>query len=287
MNRALTLFLLFLVACAPVSAFPPPTATVLPAPFVAVTRAASPSAPKPTPSATAVTLTPSAPTGTPFPLPTADPQMLSCDQRKPASDDLLVVITRAFGISSEYTPKGLVRLDKYLPYTTVYSPQVRVRQVMVAPLVKMIKDMRAAGLKPVVRSAYRGYYDQVATYERWQQEKPDRAGMISALPGHSEHQLGLALDFSSPELPDLVGDPTAVFNSAFIETSEGKWLAMNAHQYGFTMSYPLEAQVWTGLAYEPWHYRYVGVELATYLHASGQFLTQFLMESRPVLPCVP
>jgi D-alanyl-D-alanine carboxypeptidase len=287
MNRTLALILLFLAACTPPQAFPPPTLTQLPAPFVAVTRAPSPSAPLPTPSAMPVLSTPPLPTNTPFPLPTADPRVSSCNQRLPAADDLLVVITDAFGISPEFIPKGLVRLDRYLPYQSVYSPQVRVRQLMVDPLVKMIKDMRAAGLKPVVRSGYRGYYDQVATYERWKKEKPGSAGLISAIPGHSEHQLGLAVDFYSPELPELVDDPTTVFSSVFDETSEGQWLAANAHRYGFSLSYPREAEVWTGLTYEPWHYRYVGVELATYLHDSGQFLTQFLMESRPVLPCVP
>jgi zinc D-Ala-D-Ala carboxypeptidase len=287
MNRALTLFLLFLIGCAPAHAFPPPTATVLPAPFVAVTRAVTPSAPNPVPIDTPVVFTPSASTATPFPLPTANPLILACNERKPAADDLLVVITDTFGISPDYVPKGLVRLDKFLPYTAVYSPQVRVRQVMVEPLVKMIKEMRAAGLKPVVRSGYRGYYDQVATYERWKQEKPDRAEYISAIPGHSEHQLGLAVDFYSPELPELVGDPTVVYHSAFDETSEGKWLAQNAHKYGFAMSFPLDALAWTGLVYEPWHYRYIGIELATYLYDSDQFLTKFLLESRPVLPCVP
>jgi len=224
---------------------------------------------------------------TPFPLPTADPIILSCAQRKPKSDDLLVVITDAFGISPDYVPRDLVQLDKVLPNGVVSSSLVKVRRVMVEPLISMTTDMRAARLEPIVRSGYRSYYHQMDVYRDWQKKYPDRAGLISAIPGHSEHQLGLAIDLYSSELPDLVGDSTVVFNSDFDETSEGKWLAQNAHKYGFTMSYPLDAMAWTGLVYEPWHYRYVGVELATYLYASGQFLTKFLMESRPVLPCVP
>jgi D-alanyl-D-alanine carboxypeptidase len=213
--------------------------------------------------------------------------MRSCNQRKPAADDLLVIITDSFGISPEYTPKDLVHLDSFLSYANVYSPQVRVRRIMADSLVKMIKDMRAAGLKPVVRSGFRSYNDQVATYQRWKQEKPDSAEYLSANPGHSEHQLGLAVDFYSPELPELVGDPTVVYHSLFAETSEGKWLAENAHKYGFSLSYPLDAKTWTGFLYEPWHYRYVGLELATYLHDSNQFLTKFLMEAHPGLPCAP
>jgi D-alanyl-D-alanine carboxypeptidase len=53
------------------------------------------------------------------------------------------------------------------------------------------------------------------------------------------------------------------------------------------MTNPQGAYDWTGLIYEPWHYRYVGTDLATYLQASGNFLTRFLMQARPVLPCIP
>jgi D-alanyl-D-alanine carboxypeptidase len=213
--------------------------------------------------------------------------MRACDQRKPAADDLLVVINGVFGISPDFAPRDLVFLEQVLPEKVVNSPQIRVRRVMVEPLVKMIQEMRAAGLKPLIRSGYRSYYHQLAVYQSWQQKNPGRADLVSALPGHSEHQLGLAVDFGSPELPGLVGDAEIEFHSAFDETSEGKWLARNADRYGFTLSYPPEAYTSTGIAYEPWHYRYVGVDLATYLQASGQFLTKFLLESRPVLPCMP
>ncbi|MFA5874033.1 MAG: D-alanyl-D-alanine carboxypeptidase family protein [Anaerolineales bacterium] len=65
------------------------------------------------------------------------------------------------------------------------------------------------------------------------------------------------------------------------------WLTTHAHEYGFTMTNPPEAQLWTGLTYEPWHYRYVGVDLATYLHGSGYFLTEYLFQVRLGLPCMP
>jgi zinc D-Ala-D-Ala carboxypeptidase len=283
-RRFFLFLLIFLTGCAsapgvdstPVPSPAAPTATELP---VAVFTVPPTSQPSPTPSPV--------PSPTPFPLPTADPNIVACSERKPAPDDLLSVVTDGFGVSEHYVPKDLVRLDKYLSYTVVYSEQIKVRQVMVEPLVKMIKDMQAAGLKPIIRSGYRGYYDQVASRAKWEQQNPARAGYVSAMPGHSEHQLGLVVDFGSPELPAIVGDPSVEYHSAFDQTSEGKWLLENAHRYGFTLSYPPDAFTWTGLIYEPWHYRYIGPELATYLHDRGQFLTQFLMQARPTLPCMP
>jgi zinc D-Ala-D-Ala carboxypeptidase len=250
------------------------TATALPAKVLTDTLTAAPPTSIPVPTAT------------PFPLPTAGP-IVSCSERKPASDDLCVIVTTAFGLSEHYVPPDLVRLDKYLPYTVVYSDQVRVRRPVVEPLVKMIKAMQAAGLKPIVRSGYRSYYDQATARAKWEQQYPDRADLVSALPGHSEHQLGLAVDFGSPELAEIVGDPTIEYHTDFDKTSEGLWLAEHAYEYGFTLSYPVDAMVWTGLVYEPWHFRYVGVDLSTYLHDTGQFLTQYLMQVRAALPCMP
>lgn len=238
-----------------------------------------------TPTVPVPTLT-TIPTATPFPLPTANPTLVACTKRKPAPDDLLVVVTEEFGLSPDYIPRDLIRLDKYLPASVVYSSQIKVRSVMVAPLVQMIKAMQTAGLKPIIRSGYRSYYHQADTYASWVQKLPDRAGYISAQPGHSEHQLGLAVDFGSPELAALVGDQGVEFHTDFDKTHESRWLTEHSQEYGFTMSYPVNAIAWTGLAYEPWHFRYVGKELATYLYETSQFLIEFLMQARPFLPCM-
>ncbi len=265
----------------------PPSQGKLPSPFVAVTGAASPCPPAPT-------LTPSpSPTRRPratvppFPLPTADLLLDFCSERKPADDDLLVVVNAEYGLSPAYTPRDLVRLDKYLSYNVVYADTIQVRSVMAQPLLKMIKAMQAAGLHPIIRSGFRSYAAQVAAHQKWEQQQAARARVISALPGHSEHQLGLVIDFGSPELAEIVGDPSVEFHTDFDRTSEGFWLSAHAREYGFSMSYPRSAYRATGFAYEPWHYRYVGVDLATYLWDTDQFLTKFLLEARPVVPCVP
>jgi D-alanyl-D-alanine carboxypeptidase len=111
-------------------------------------------------------------------------------------------------------------------------------------------------------------------YDKWLALYPDRVDDISAKPGHSEHQLGTAVDFSTPYMDDLYGD---FFNIRFDQTPEGEWLAQQATNYGFTLSYPAWAVEETGYASEPWHYRYVG-GLALELKARNLTLTQYLRE---------
>jgi D-alanyl-D-alanine carboxypeptidase len=150
----------------------------------------------------------------------------------------------------------------------------------------MIGDMEAAGLQPQVISGYRSYAAQAIAWAKWNESHPDTAAIVSAPPGHSEHQLGTTVDFGSPELPEIVGEEDIQFHTYFYKTSEGEWLLEHAHEYGFTLSYSREAFELTGLYYEPWHYRYVGRELATHLHDAGTTLTAYLLEQNPN-PCLP
>ena len=219
-------------------------------------------------------------------MPISDPPVLACDERHPADEDLLVIVTAAFGLAPDYVPGDLVRLGNYLP-GSVTLPDMLLRQEAAEALGKMVAAMKAEGLMPTVLSSYRSYYEQAVTRNRWEVDDPGNAYVVSALPGHSEHQLGTVVDFSSPELPALSGDPLVKFSPLFARTSEGLWLTTHASEYGFTLTNPPEAQPWTGLTYEPWHYRYVGVDLASYLPLSGYFLTEYLFQVRLALPCIP
>ncbi|HRO24464.1 MAG TPA: D-alanyl-D-alanine carboxypeptidase family protein, partial [Promineifilum sp.] len=87
-------------------------------------------------------------------------------------------------------------------------------------------------------------------------------------------------------LTDIVGQEDVEFHTWFYKTSEGIWLLENAHKYGFTLSYPFEAFETTGFFYEPWHFRYVGVEMATFLHEQGISLTEHQLATEPP-PCIP
>jgi D-alanyl-D-alanine carboxypeptidase len=236
-------------------------------------------------------LMPTAPT-TPLPLATASPTVVRsptpigpCTERLPG-EGLLTVVTRQYAISRDYHPTDLVPLEDYLPVTVTLGYPTKVRRVIIEPLITMISAMTAEGLQPTILSGYRSYATQSIAWSKWLQLEPERAAIISAPPGFSEHQLGATLDFGSPELPDIVGQEGIQFHTYFYQTSEGVWLAAHAHEYGFTLSYPREAFDLTGFYYEPWHYRYVGVDLATRLKNQSITLTQFLLETEPQ-PCIP
>ena len=95
------------------------------------------------------------------------------------------------------------------------------------------------------------------------------ADLTSARPGHSEHQTGLAVDISAVPA-------TCALDQCFADTVQGKWLAKNAYKWGFVLRYPNKMTSITGYEFEPWHYRYVGVELATEMHTTGiKTLEQF------------
>lgn len=251
-----------------------PTST--PSPTWAQTPPAPPATP--TPRATR-THTPTPPV-TPTPTPGGN-----CHERIP-SDDLFTIVTQTYGLSRHYAPQDLVPLADYLPQSVTMGFPNEVRGIIIEPLIRMVNDMIAAALRPTIISGYRSYSAQAIAYQKWATQYPDHVGIISAPPGFSEHQLGTVVDFGSPELPEIVGDPEIEFHTYFYRTSEGQWLLANAHRYGFTLSYPREAFVITGFYYEPWHYRYVGVELATQLHETEQSLTEFLLAHQPE-PCIP
>jgi D-alanyl-D-alanine carboxypeptidase len=228
------------------------------------------------------------PSPTLFQLPILNPvaTLIPCDQRLLAANDLLAEVTANYGLDPNYVPPDLVRLGDYLP-GRVTLPDMLLRQEAAKALGKMVKAMLADGLAPTVLSSYRSYFEQAVAHQRWVVEDPTNADQISALPGHSEHQLGTAVDFGSPEMPALTSSTTDKFSPLFAQTSEGRWLSEHSYEYGFSLSSPPGAEALTGLAYEPWHYRYVGVDLAIYLQASGYFLDEYLLKVRPVMPCLP
>jgi len=198
----------------------------------------------------------------------------------------LTIITLEYGLSRDYAPSDLVSLSDYLPVEVTLGYPTEVREIIVDSLVQMIRDMQADGLAPFIISGYRSYAQQNIAWNKWLEKEPDRVSILSAPPGFSEHQLGTTLDFGSPELEEIVNQEDVEFHTYFYKTSESEWLEANSHQYGFTLSYPREAFDLTGFYYEPWHYRYVGVELATQLKEANSFLTQYQFETQPI-PCIP
>ena len=116
------------------------------------------------------------------------------------------------------------------------------------------------------------YFDQEK--QKWldkglsDQEAYDKAKTVVAVPGYSEHNSGLAADIVTPDHQTL--------DSAFADTDAAKWLFEHAPDYGFILRYPEDKQAITGIIYEPWHYRYVGVENAKTITESGKCLEEYL-----------
>lgn len=186
-------------------------------------------------------------------------------------------MTRDYRLNRQYEPADLVPLSDYFDVRVLLGFDTWIRQPVVEPLVAMMAKMAEAELRPTIISGYRSYDQQLAAWRKWTAEYPDRANLLSAPPGASEHQLGTTVDFGSPELDNE-------FHTYFYQTAEGAWLLENAHHFGFTLSYPREATEITDFYYEPWHYRYVGVDLATSLYEKGLTLTEWQLAYMPV-PC--
>jgi LAS superfamily LD-carboxypeptidase LdcB/YHS domain-containing protein len=145
-------------------------------------------------------------------------------------------------------------------------------------LERMLADCRAAGYSPFIVSAYRTQEEQDYLYQRkiqryldagWSEEdaRKDAAKEV-AVPGTSEHQLGLAVD--------LIDANYGYLDEHQAQTGTQKWLMAHCHEYGFILRYPVGSTEITGIIYEPWHYRYVGVEIAQEIMNLGITLEEYL-----------
>ena len=160
--------------------------------------------------------------------------------------------------------------DDYEPEELVVSVDgARVTPECAAALEQMIADCKAAGYTPLVRSSYRTISDQKTLLAaKMEDYSYEQAIQIVAIPGTSEHHTGLAVDIVDVNFTKL--------NYQQAERPTQQWLMEHCWEYGFIVRYPDDTTDFTGIIYEPWHYRYVGVELATELHELGIPLEEYL-----------
>ena len=145
---------------------------------------------------------------------------------------------------------------------------------------EMLADAKKAGLHIDICSAYRSVERQEQVFGESMKERVkdgmsywdafNETALNVAIPGTSEHALGLALDLISNQYTEL--------DERQETTAEAKWLKENCHKYGFILRYPPEKTNITGIIYEPWHYRYVGVENATEIMKLGITLEEYLQD---------
>jgi D-alanyl-D-alanine carboxypeptidase len=200
-------------------------------------------------------------------------------------DDLTFValVSKQQALPSTYAPDDLVALSPQ--QVSAMTPQ-RLRRPAAEALERLLAAARTEGLGIKVNSAYRSYQEQTTIFRaEVQRFGCSKALKQSAVPGHSEHQLGLAVDFTSAGVGwDL--------DEAFATEPEGRWLEANAARFGFVMSYPPGKMAVTGYEYEPWHFRYVSVPVAEAIRAGGKTPTEYFMSlgkasatiSAPVTP---
>jgi hypothetical protein len=158
--------------------------------------------------------------------------------------------------------RGILIVNKSLPLPSSFGNGLRPE--LRSAFAKMRRAASADGVSLRIISGFRSYASQKSVYAaKIRQYGFHKAQLRSARPGHSEHQTGLAIDVNS-------------ISQAWGETKAGRWVARNAHRYGFIVRYPKGKTSLTGYAYEPWHLRHVGITVATHLYKKGLTLDQYL-----------
>lgn len=177
--------------------------------------------------------------------------------------DLWRIVNKSRGFTNpRYQPSDL-RLVSVPTLPGRGHEERSLRAVLMPDLEKLVAAAGNAGITIYVGSGYRSYATQASLFaSNVRQHGEAKANRFSSRPGHSEHQSGLAVDFGSTDQACWVED-------CFEQTTAGKWLVTHAHTYGFILRYPKNKESITGYQYEPWHFRYVGRELAGALHQSG------------------
>lgn len=188
-------------------------------------------------------------------------------------DDILVVANKERNLPADYVPDDLVIPDVPFPFEEDV-PKKTMRKEAAEALEQLFRKAEADGLELFAQSGYRSYERQEAIFAyNAAQRGEEEANKVSAHPGQSEHQTGLSMDVTSPDVQyELV--------EAFADTEEGKWLEAHAHEFGFIIRYPKGKEEITGYSYEPWHLRYVGIEHAKELKENDIVLEEYLQAKR-------
>lgn len=170
----------------------------------------------------------------------------------------ILLVNESHRLPADYVPDDLVNLYTQRHSFRMASSEIYLTRQTYEAMEKMFHAAEEADMNGyIVTSGYRSYQRQQEVYA---QSEPGKAQQ----PGASEHQTGLAFDV------------TVETGEGFENTPQYSWLMNHAHEYGFIQRYPANKADITGISYEPWHYRYVGVDAATRMHRTGQTLEEFL-----------
>lgn len=178
----------------------------------------------------------------------------------------LVIVNKTRILPAGWKPDDLVRLQ------VRYSGRAEARYLRKEAsqaLTELFAAARKDGIELCAVSGFRSYELQQTVFNKHVSQMGLAAAMrVSALPGRSEHQTGLAIDISSKSMGYSL-------SKSFAHTREGKWLAQNAARFGFILRYPEGKEEITGYDYEPWHFRYVGKDVAMDITEKGLTLEEY------------
>lgn len=201
--------------------------------------------------------------------PTVEKQYIEVDTDP---ESYTVLVNREHLLPEDYVPSDLVVPNISFSYRGIYEKSYMRKRAAAA-----LEELFAAALKKNYRlygvSAYRSYKRQDQIYRNNVRNKgEEQTNQVSAMPGSSEHQTGLAIDVSC----DAVD---CALEASFGRTPEGTWLKNNCHKYGFIIRYPHWRERVTGYTYEPWHIRYVGKNLAKYIYKKKLTLEEYYQQT--------
>jgi D-alanyl-D-alanine carboxypeptidase len=175
-----------------------------------------------------------------------------------------MVVNKKYVLSADFVPPDLRAVN--VPHTNNHS----LRNEAATALERMVNAAAVDGVRLRLLSGYRSYATQrqlynnyVATYGRAEADR------FSARPGHSEHQSGLTLDIGDTDAPQCD------IEACFATTSGGRWVAAHGAEFGYIIRYTTAKESITGYMAEPWHIRYLGVDLAQKVAASGKSLEEY------------
>lgn len=167
--------------------------------------------------------------------------------------ELLKKYSKVYFLSENYTPPKLDNIDT--DYLIDPAKPLQVLDDISKNLDDLLEDANRDGVQLRVLSAYRSFNEQKSIKSGYTVQYGSGANAFSAEQGYSEHQLGTTVDFTTPVIKGAY--------TSFDTTTAYEWLAKNAYKYGFVLSYPKGN---TYYVYEPWHWRFVGEDLADHLH---------------------
>ena len=217
---------------------------------------------------------PPEPTAAPEPTPTPEP---TPDPDSPAGRALALGLPEPPDIDIDSWEYLLANIDnniaEYVPPEIVELEWQYFDSRVIEPMVAFVEDARAQGLNVYLSSGYRSYSDQAANYQRvinngYVDGKTSDGFYVSLPPGTSEHQTGLVCDITDVYYP--------LKDRSIENTATYQYMSKHCQDFGFIVRFPDGKQDITGVMYEPWHFRYVGVEAAAYIMENGLCFEEFV-----------